>query len=286
VCLGALVRAKQAGLACPDWPLCHGEVLPDLKLTGVPYELGHRVLAGLVAMLFAAGSLVVLLQPKLWTRSYRLLFSLLFAAALLTVQIVFGALTVLLVHRGEGAPRPEWWPVVVHLLLGNAFAATMVWIGLDLRDLAAGNPRPALPVAAGCKRALAVWTMLGLLQFMLGGAVASHVVGLVCAEFPACNGGVWFPAWTGYVGLQVWHRLAAYALVVAAVILARVTRNDDGLRRYGNTLAGLVIVQAVLGAMNIWSLTHTAVTTAHSGVAALLFTTTSLAWRQVLKRAR
>jgi heme A synthase len=26
---GGLVRAEGAGLACPDWPLCNGHVIPD-----------------------------------------------------------------------------------------------------------------------------------------------------------------------------------------------------------------------------------------------------------------
>ena len=34
IVLGALVRAHGAGLACPDWPLCFGELVPrfDLKV--------------------------------------------------------------------------------------------------------------------------------------------------------------------------------------------------------------------------------------------------------------
>ncbi|MCP5116159.1 MAG: hypothetical protein GY953_35480, partial [bacterium] len=32
IVLGALVRANGAGLACPDWPLCFGQVVPEFDL--------------------------------------------------------------------------------------------------------------------------------------------------------------------------------------------------------------------------------------------------------------
>ena len=51
--LGALVRAHEAGLACPDWPLCFGEFVPAFDLR-VGFEYSHRVLAGSVSLLFAA----------------------------------------------------------------------------------------------------------------------------------------------------------------------------------------------------------------------------------------
>ena len=48
---GASVRVHGAGLACPDWPLCFGEVIPTLNFE-VGLEWGHRVLAGLISLGF------------------------------------------------------------------------------------------------------------------------------------------------------------------------------------------------------------------------------------------
>src|SRR5688572_21803831 len=53
IVLGALVRAHGAGLACPDWPLCFGELVPQMDLH-VAFEWSHRVVAGSVALCFSA----------------------------------------------------------------------------------------------------------------------------------------------------------------------------------------------------------------------------------------
>ena len=275
IAFGALVRAKQAGLACPDWPLCHGDVLPDLKLKGVVYEFGHRALAGLVSILYVVGAWQVWRQPELKSHLGRQVLA---GGVLLLTQVVFGGLTVLIVHRGEGAPRPEAWTVVTHLVLGNSFGALALLTGLQLRQLALPSLAAATSHSRG--RALAnAWTLALLVQFVLGGAVAANIAGLVCTTFPECFEGVWFPSFTGYVGLQVWHRLTAYTLLVLAVALAWRLRGNGAAGRVAAGLLALVVLQAVLGAVNVYSYLHTAVTTAHSAVAALLFSGTAvLGW--------
>ncbi len=271
IAFGALVRARQAGLSCPDWPLCHGVVLPDLGIRGVIYEFGHRVLAGGVALLFAAGGWLVWRHADLRARLGRWLLG---GAGLLLTQIVFGGLTVLIVHRGDGDPRPATWTVATHLLLGNSFAALALLIGARLRT----GDLPPVGVPRHVRWLALAWSAALLGQFVLGGSVAGSLAGLVCTEFPTCNGGIWFPAWTGPVGLQVLHRLNAYLLVTLGITLFLTARRLPRVGRITAWLAGGVVLQAILGAANVLMYLRADVTTTHSLLAAMLFSFTALLW--------
>jgi cytochrome c oxidase assembly protein subunit 15 len=273
IAFGALVRAKQAGLSCPDWPLCHGALVPNLKLTGVVYEYGHRLFATVVSALYLLGAWLGWRDVELRRKFSALLIGL---GVLLFVQAVFGGLTVLLVDKSSGIARPATWTVVSHLLLGNTFAALSLLTALQLRDLTLPE-LPAPRVIPQSVRVLAgVWAFCLVLQMTIGGTIAGSLQGLACAEFPNCNAGVWFPSLDGYVGVQILHRCNAYWLVVLGWTLAYKLRGTGRLGQVADALGWLILAQVSLGAMNIWSLLKPHITTAHSLVAALLFSTTAV----------
>jgi len=159
IVVGALVRAHGAGLSCPDWPLCFGQVLPRLDFR-VAFEFGHRVLAGSLGLALCGLAYYVLSSRVLPAR-----FGLRLAGvfALLGVQVVLGGLTVLL----GLAP----WTVTAHLLTGNAFALSLAWLARDFAEASRAEAVARSPLPASVSRGMAIAATLVVLQLQLGGLV-------------------------------------------------------------------------------------------------------------------
>ncbi len=273
---GASVRVHGAGLACPDWPLCFGEVVPEIDFA-VGLEWGHRVLAGFVSLgFFGLVAGMVAARERL---GRGLLGLAAFGVVALLVQIVLGGLTVLELLAE--------WTVTSHLLTGNTFCLVLLLLALGLREV--DSPVVRQPVRWS-ERVLAVVLALAVpLQLAIGGLVSSSHAGLVCGTWPACNGDVWFPTFTGLVGLQVIHRLVAYGLFGIALLVAVFVRSGRAATA-ARVVFGLVCLQVLLGIANVLMYLPVEVTLAHTaGAAAIVLTTTWLnneVWRAPVAQER
>ncbi|MEZ4316933.1 MAG: COX15/CtaA family protein [Myxococcota bacterium] len=263
---GASVRVHGAGLACPDWPLCFGEVIPEIDF-GVFFEFGHRVYAGLVSLMFLGiGAMMA------WRRLPRALLGVWgFGLFVLGVQVVLGGLTVLHLLAE--------WTVTSHLLAGNTFCVTVLVLALALRAHEQGWP-PLDPVQLAQRFGAVSIAFFLVCQLALGGLVSSSYAGLVCPDWPTCAGDVWFPTFTGLVGLQVVHRLVAYGLFGLALLMAATSVQHRHLRAPTLLVLGLVVVQITVGVSNVLLRLPVEITLLHTGVGALIALSTAwLNWR-------
>lgn len=271
IVFGALVRANGAGLACPDWPLCFGEVIPQFDIK-VAFEWGHRALAGSVGIIFAGLAAMTLRQRTLRAEMW---IGVLIAAMLLAAQIVLGGLTVLQLLAS--------WTVTSHLITGNAFALALVLLGRRLATLGEGSRDHTKPASAFHRRATTLAALLLGIQITLGGLVSSNYAGLVCPDWPTCMNGEFFPTWSGIQGLHLLHRSVGYACFLAIVAAAWLGRGHSGSRSWLGTAAILALLQVGVGVANVLLRLPVEVTGLHSALAAGLVCTLGVsvheAWR-------
>jgi cytochrome c oxidase assembly protein subunit 15 len=91
ILIGATVRHTGSGLACPDFPLCNGQLLPALSSLGVGLHLLHRLGAVLVAIMVIWVYRRIIATHAAETR---LVVPVTIALTLVGVQFLLGALTV------------------------------------------------------------------------------------------------------------------------------------------------------------------------------------------------
>jgi heme A synthase len=217
--LGNVVSATGSGLACPDWPLCHGSVIPPLRLD-VLIEYSHR-LAALAATVLIVATTVLALRGTRVPGLRRLAWLL---PTLLAVQIALGGITVLL--------------KLPHLIsTAHLVNALLILGGLILlaRRLQAGAPARAGTRDDRLRRLARVGLIVLLVQLALGGYVRHSGAGLACPDFPLCSGDLlptqwlagvhWVHRWLGvlllglFIHVAVTGRTAATRLVAALAVL-------------------------------------------------------------------
>ncbi len=266
IALGGGVRAMDAGLACPDWPLCFGAIIPDYH-PQVYAEFLHRALAGLVAIATVSLNWFLIRSPKVSKGLKALCW---FSLVLLMAQVVMGGLTVLLQLQAK--------IVTTHLALGTGFLATLLWIYFSVRPQGSTQERQTFAPSQGLKIMSLVALAAVYGQILLGGLVASNYAAHVCPSFPLCHG-QWVPTLQGAIGLQVIHRLGAYTLtLIILALLVWVWRElrdkEDPLSRefkaWSRWLLVALLVQMGIGIANVLLFTPPLITVLHLTFGAVL----------------
>ncbi len=272
--VGGLVHGTGSSLACPDWPLCHGQFLPKME-NGVLFEHSHRLVAGAVAIF--TWMLGVWL---FFDRRHRALRPLAVAAPLMVIaQAVLGGITVL-----YKLPKPV---TLSHLVLSMSFFSVLLVIAVRTRPGAgaAESPFDALPMNRFDLRAAVGLVAVAILgQVFLGGLVRHSMAGLACTTIPDCFGSYW-PGDSESSYSERVHMIHRYGGVTVALLVfacsalvLRRTPPGHPARKIAAVTPILVLVQITLGILSVTSLLHLHTVTTHLAVGALLLASHVVLW--------
>jgi heme A synthase len=283
IIVGGIVRVSDSGLGCGPggsgfhgWPFCNGDVVPGLNLNSV-IEYSHRALAGIV------GIMMLTLFVLAWRR-YRSNRALLWVtgALLLSVvaQAVLGGATV--------EENLEEAFVAAHLCLAMLLLGGLLWVMRATKPETIGAP-PA-PGGRGMRPLAIVASALVLCTIVAGGYMAGtqkygrpdyqlgdgahHACG---KQFPTCNGSFMPFGESRLVDIHLMHRLFMYLAVLSVLALAMVAlrrRPSGGVVMSARALILLLVVQVLVGALNVWLDEYETLIVLHLALGTLLWGTT------------
>ncbi|CAN5169136.1 heme o synthase [soil metagenome] len=257
VVIGAIVRGTGSGMGCPDWPLCHGQLVPPLGDTAAWIEWVHRTVAAVVGLLVLAVAFVALRHHR---ANRSIVLASLAAVGLTGLQAWLGKITVDTGNAGE-------W-VTAHLAAAMLLLALLTFIFIRSRYT------DALPARGASQQLtlLLAFTAASVYALILFGAhVTATGASLVFPDWPLFRG-QFLPTFSEspqLAALEMSHFLhRSVAAVVGVIVLLALAVAWRAVRRRGEqgatprsqaTLglvagaAALYAVQVIVGALQIWT---------------------------------
>jgi heme A synthase len=274
IILGGVVRVSDSGLGCGPagsgfhgWPFCNGDVVPGVDLNSI-VEYAHRALAIVVGFMILA----------LFVQAFRRYRQLLWPAGVLLVLVAAqGALGGATVEENL-----EEAYVAAHLGLAMLLLGLLLYLW---RRVQSPPPEPE-DGGRGLRRLSVVTTVAVLCTIVAGGYMAGtqnygradyqlgdgahHACG---KEFPTCNGDFMPFGEARLVDIHLTHRAFMYLASALAIALAVAALRRRVAVRYAWALLGLLAVQILVGALNVWLDEYELLILLHLALGTLLWAT-------------
>jgi cytochrome c oxidase assembly protein subunit 15 len=259
--IGSATRVMNAGLACPDWPLCYGTLFPSQQMNlQVFLEWIHRLDAALIGMMAIA-----LVALSWWRRSALpgwTPWMATLALGLIVFQGVLGGLTVTELLRFD--------IVTAHLGTALLFFITLLVMGTALLPYQPTRTAGRLP-----------WLSLTAAVLIYGQSLSGALVGSQWALHQCLS-------LAHLCSVMNSHLAGVIPSILSVLLLGLVTWRTPALhpilRRLNNLAVGLLLIQVMLGLATFrLHLQVELLTVSHQAVGAALLGTlvcfTVLGWR-------
>jgi heme A synthase len=254
IVVGGTVRATDSGTACPDWPMCHGQIIPPAE-TKVWIEFTHRLVASIIGLMIL-GVVIGVWRTRKTDRTLRMAGVL--VLAVLALQVIVGGITV--------GTETAAGVVAVHLAIALTLFTGLIFVyaRLGRDERAATHKLEVLPLLT----AAAVFALI-----ITGVFVSQMEAGLAYPDWPLFDGAL-TPSSSDIGQIHYGHRIAAGLTGVLLLVLFALASQR---RAWRPAITGLAVVfvlyvtQVLLGAANVWFDLATWVTVAHLALASAVW---------------
>jgi len=257
---GTVVRATRSGQGCGDhWPLCQGVVIPHGEQIATFIEFAHRASSGIDVLLVIG---LIYLTFRRFGRGHAVRRYATAVGFFTVTEALLGAALVLFGYAGKHVTTSGVIVLSVHLVntfLLLASLALTAWAAS--RQLSADSPGASPRPQAPAKGSYVTYGagLLGALVISITGTIAALADTLYPAKSLA-EAMRWdfSGAAAPILHLRIIHPVIAvlvggYLLVVAVLTLS--SPAHAAAKRMARRLAGLVLLQYALGAVNVLLLT-------------------------------
>ena len=261
IALGGFVRASESGLGCPDWPLCHGKIIPPFEFHTL-IEYSHRLNGSLLGILVAVLLILCIMRYR---RDKQLMLAN-YAAFILVVSAgILGGITVI--------TELAWWIRLIHLGIAQFLAACLMYITYKFAfDNLANDHSYLNPIRAWKWKKIFCVSLVFLLivsgSYMVGIGASSS-----CSSWPLCKG-LSIPDGMSYQ-VHMGHRyISVVTLAFVGYISIELMIHAKGnklIKRVTHSALGLLGIQIILGAVTVWSGFSSHMKVTHLSVATLVW---------------
>ena len=261
IALGGFVRASESGLGCPDWPLCHGKIIPPFEFHTL-IEYSHRLNGSLLGILVAVLLIICIMRYR---RDTQLMLANYAAFTLVVSAGILGGITVI--------TELAWWIRLIHLGIAQFLAACLMYITYKFAFDNLSNDYSYLNPIRAWKWKIILCVSLVFLLIVSGSYMVGIGASSSCSSWPLCKG-LSIPDGISYQ-VHMGHRyISVVTLAFVGYISIELMIHAKGnklIKRVTHSALGLLGIQIILGAVTVWSGFSSHMKVTHLSVATLVW---------------